>query len=317
MIETRNLTKRFGRFKAVDNLSLRLEPGEIYGLLGPNGAGKTTTISMILGTLKPTSGEVLIFGKPLAADPFSIKRRIGVVAESQTFYPRMTAWEYLMFFAELFKAENGAERAEYLLKQVELWDWRQGLIGQFSAGMRRKLGFVRGLLHSPEILILDEPVANLDPYGILQVRRILQEEREMGRAILVSSHILSEVEQTVDRVGIISKGKLIIEDKMQNVRQLVSGRRRIEVELVELPNGLVAHLEALPFVNEVVQDRSNLTVFTLEDRDYRSDLGRVLSEQGAIVQGMRVHETSLEEAFVTITEQHIREWAGESSHDAE
>ncbi len=315
MIETRNLTKKFGRFKAVDDLSLRLVPGEIYGLLGPNGAGKTTTISMILGTLLPTSGEVLIFGKRLADDPFSIKRRIGVVAESQAFYPKMTAWEYLMFFAELYRAEKGAERAEELLRQVELWEWRQGLVGQFSAGMRRKLAFVRGLLHSPEILILDEPVANLDPYGILQVRTILQRERELGRTILISSHILSEVEQTVDRVGIISRGRLIIEDDMHNIRQLVTGRRRIDVELVELPNGLVASLEDLPFVTEVVQNAAKLTVYTLEDRDYRSDLGRVLSERGAIVQGMQAHEASLEEAFVTITEQHIREWTGEREHE--
>jgi ABC-2 type transport system ATP-binding protein len=181
--------------------------------------------------------------------------------------------------------------------------------------MRRKLGFVRGLLHSPEILILDEPVANLDPYGILQVRTILQRERELGRTILISSHILSEVEQTVDRVGIISRGRLIIEDDMHNVRQLVTGRRRIDVELVELPNGLVAILEDLPFVTEVVQDQAKLTVFTLEDRDYRSDLGRALSEGGAIVQGMQAHEASLEEAFVTITEQHIRDWTGEREHE--
>ncbi|HUF36988.1 MAG TPA: ABC transporter ATP-binding protein [Anaerolineales bacterium] len=315
MIETKNLTKRFGRFKAVDDLNLRIEPGQIYGLLGPNGAGKTTTISMILGTLAPTSGEVSIFGKRLADDPFAIKRRIGVVAESQAFYPKMTAWEYLMFFSELFQAENGAKRAEDLLKQVELWDWRQGLIGQFSAGMRRKLGFVRGLLHSPEILILDEPVANLDPYGILQVRTILLKEREQGRAILVSSHILSEVEQTVDRVGIISKGRLIIEDNMENLLQRVGGRRRIEVELVELSEGLVAGLAALQFVVQVVQDGNKLTVFTREDGDYRGELGRALSERGAIVQGMRTHQASLEEAFITITEQHIRAWTGERDDD--
>jgi ABC-2 type transport system ATP-binding protein len=311
MIETRSLTKKFGRFKAVDDLNLRLEPGEIYGLLGPNGAGKTTTISMILGTLMPTSGEVYIFGKRLEDDPFTIKRRIGVVAESQAFYPKMTAWEYLMFFAELYRVENGPGRAEELLREVELWDWRQGLVGQFSAGMRRKLGFIRGLLHEPEILILDEPVANLDPYGILQIRKILQREREQGRAILVSSHILSEVEQTVDRVGIISKGRLIIEDRMENVRLLVAGRRRIEVELVETPGSLVEDLRQLQFVTEVAEKGNDLTVYLLEDRDYRGDLGRFLSERGAIVQGMRSHEASLEEAFLTITEQHIREWTGE------
>ncbi|KAA3646692.1 MAG: ABC transporter ATP-binding protein [Chloroflexi bacterium] len=315
MIETKDLTKRFGTFTAVDNINLKLEPGEIYGLLGPNGAGKTTTISMILGTLVPTKGEIFVFGQTLSSDPFAIKRRIGVVAESQAFYREMTAWEYLMFFAELYQAEEAEPRAEELLSAVELWDWRNGLIGQFSAGMRRKLGFVRGLIHSPEALILDEPVANLDPYGILQIRKILQAERDLGRTILISSHILSEVEQTVDRVGIISKGRLIIEDNMHNLRQLVGGRRRIEVELVELPNSLVRHLEALDFISEVIQDKSNLTVYTSEDRDYRSDLGTALSQQGAIVQGMRAHEASLEEAFITITEQHIREWAGEREHD--
>jgi ABC-type multidrug transport system ATPase subunit len=123
------------------------------------------------------------------------------------------------------------------------------------------------------------------------------------------------VEQTVDRVGIISKGKLIIEDNMQNLRQLAGGGRRIEVELVELPEGLVTYLQGLPFITEVKEDAANLTVITLEDRDYRGDLGRALADRGAIVQGMRVHEASLEEAFVTITEQHIREWAGERDHE--
>ncbi len=317
MLETQNLTKRFGDFLAVSDLSMKLRPGEIYGLLGPNGAGKTTTISMILGILKPTRGKVTIFGKALAEDPFGIKRRIGVVAEGHAFYQEMTAWEYLMFFGELYRAANAAERAELLLNQVDLWDWRGALISQFSAGMRRKLSFVRGLLHAPDVIILDEPVSNLDPYGILQIRQILKEERRQGRTILISSHILSEVEQTVDRVGIISRGRLISEDTMDSLRRKVGGRRTIEVELVEGPAGLPEAIMALDFVTLVQQDGPNLTVYTQEDRDYRSDLGRALAGQGAIVQGMRAAETSLEEAFITITEKHIREWAGGNHQDGE
>lgn len=315
MIQTIELTKRFGSFTAVNCLNLELRPGEIYGLLGPNGAGKTTTLSMILGILEPTRGEIRIFGKPLREDPFSIKRRIGVVAESHAFYYEMTAWEYLMFFGKLYKAEDASARGRDLLERVELWDWRNALIAQFSAGMRRKLSFVRGLIHSPDVLILDEPVSNLDPYGIVQIREILLRERQRGATILITSHILSEVEQTVDRVGIISRGRLITEDTMENLRQKVGGARRIEVELVEFPHGLQEAVRSLVFVTSVSDNDHKMIVITKDDRDYRADLGRVLAEKGAIVKGMRTVETSLEEAFITITERHIRDWAGGDNAD--
>lgn len=312
MIQTHDLTKVFGTFTAVDRVNLELRPGETYGFLGPNGAGKTTTLLMILGILPPTRGSVRIFGKSLDEAPFEIKRRVGVVAEHQNFYDEMTAWEYLMFFADLYGVEGVERRARDLLERVNLWTWRDVWLGGYSTGMQRKFGLVRALLHSPDVLILDEPVSGLDPYGIVQVREILAEERAAGRTILISSHILSEIERTADRVGIIARGKLLFEDTMPNLRQRVGGQRRIEVEVVDDVNGLTHDLQALAFVTRVQQDGPRLMVFTLDDRDYRVDLARSLAGYGVIVQGMRAIEPTLEEAFITITEAHIHDWAKNS-----
>ncbi len=310
IVKTQGLTKKFGAFTAVDHVNLELYPGEIYAFLGPNGAGKTTTLMMILGALAPTSGTVQVFGRRLADDPFQLKRRIGVVIEAQNYYDEMTAWEYLMFFAKLYEAVEPEKRARQLLERLNLWQWRDVVIGGYSTGMQRKLAIARALLHSPELLILDEPVASLDPYGIRQVRELLLEEHAAGKTILVSSHILSEVERTTERVGIIVRGKLLFEDTMENLRRRVSGNRRIQIELVEPANGLARHLKALDFVSRVEGTAEKLTVYTHDDRDYRSELARAVAGQGAIVMDMRSIEPSLEEAFITITEAEIQSWTG-------
>jgi ABC-2 type transport system ATP-binding protein len=316
MIQTKDLTKRFGSFTAVDHINLELHPGEIYGLLGPNGAGKTTTLSMILGVLEPTEGEVRLFGKRLSEDTFETRRRLGVMPEKQSIYPEMTAWEYLMFFADLFAVKGAEQRAQGLLERLNLWEWRDSLTGAYSTGMLKKLGLVRALLHSPDVLVLDEPAANLDPYGMVQIREVLAAERDAGRTILVSSHILSEVERTADRVGIIAGGKLLVEETIANMRRRLMGQHRIEVELVEPANGLITTLRGLPWVEAVQENHQVVTVSTPDDRDYRADLGRVLAGHGAIIQGMRTIETSLEEAFITLTEAHVQAWAGQN-HDRE
>jgi ABC-2 type transport system ATP-binding protein len=169
---------------------------------------------------------------------------------------------------------------------------------------------VRALLHSPDLLILDEPVASLDPHGIRQVRELLMEEHEAGKTILISSHILSEVERTTDRVGIIVRGKLLFEDTMENLRRRVMGERRIEIELVEPANGLVANLQALSFVTNVLGEGQQLTISTRDDWDYRSEVARAVAGNGGIVQGMRTIEPTLEEAFITITEAQVQTWTG-------
>ena len=318
MIEINELTKIFGSYTAVDHLDLKIQPGEIYGFLGPNGAGKTTTLMMILGVLKPTLGEIKLFGQKMSDDPFGIRRRIGVVPEALNFYDEMTAIEYLQFFTRLFKLVNPQEKIQDLLEKLNLWQWRDVLVSGFSTGMKRKLGVARGLLHSPELLILDEPVSGLDPFGIVQIRQLLQEEKSHGTTIVISSHILSEIERTADRVGIIAKGRLVIEDRMDSIRQKVSGRHQIELEVANDVPEIVQIIEALPFVTAVSQGIGQILIIdTLSDNEYRADLGKALAANGVIIQGMRSLESTLEEAFITLTESSVEELKQERTKDTE
>jgi ABC-2 type transport system ATP-binding protein len=237
-----------------------------------------------------------------------------VVAEYQNYYDEMTAWEYLMFFANLLEVENAETRVSSLMERLNLWEFRDVIIGGYSTGMQRKLGFVRALIHSPDVLILDEPVSGLDPFGIVQVREMLNDERKDGTTVMISSHILSEVERTADRVGIIARGKLLVEDTMQNLRQLAQPEKEIELDLYQPEEALIHEISTLPFVTNLKRQNELFIISTLSDKDYRPDLGSFLTKQGAVIQGMRAIETSLEDAFITITEKHIRDWTKSESH---
>ena len=303
-IITSQLTKRFGNFTAVDNLDLTVESGESYGFLGPNGAGKTTTILMILGIHQPTSGKVLINGKNVSSAAFDIKNRIGVVAEYQVFYEDMTAWEYLMFFARLYCVENPEKKGQNLLEQLSLWEWRDVLVGGYSTGMKKKLSFAKALVHSPDLLILDEPVSGLDPFGIIQ------QEKAQGCSVLISSHILSEVEKTVDRVGIIANGKLIRQDSMDKIRKNVSGFERYNLSFTNIDDRVLGSLAKLEFVIHLEKSGNNIILDTKDDADYSKKIGTFILEHQLIVTEMKKPEKTLEEAFITITENNLDRLAG-------
>ncbi len=305
VIRTEGLWKEYNGFVAVRDVTLHVEPGEIYGFLGPNGAGKTTTILMLLGIEKPTRGHIRLFGGDLDSDYFGIKRRIGVVAEHQYLYDDMTAREYLNFFAQLYRVEDADHRIEELLEAVDLRAFADVRAHDYSRGMQQKLGLVRALLHDPDLLILDEPVSGLDPYGIVQVRTLIQEQNRQGKTVFISSHILSEVERTAHRVGIINGGELRAEDTMADLRRRLSSEGRLEIEVQNVDDGLVQAVSQLPFVHGVELDDRTLTVRTRADRDYRAEISRQITARGGIILAMRSHEMSLEEAFVTITEKNI------------
>ena len=305
MIETIQLTKKYGDFTAVSDLSLKVEKGEIYGFLGPNGAGKTTTIMMLLGILEPTSGTVKLFGKSVKDDYFNIKRRIGVLSENQYLYEDMTALEYLRFFGELYRVENVDRRISEVLGLVNLDHRKNELLKGYSKGMRQKLGLARALLHDPDVLILDEPVSSLDPYGIKEVRDILMEENRKGKTMFISSHILSEIERTCHRVGILHKGRLLAEDTMADLKRRLMDEVQLYIEVESASDELVKSLRELPFVVSVEANDNKLSVKTKADRDYRGQLSSMITSRGGVVVDLRRHEMSLEEAFVTITENNL------------
>jgi len=305
MIHTKNLTKEYDGFRAVDNLNLKVEKGQIYGFLGPNGAGKTTTILMLLGILKPTEGEIYIMGESLSKNPLDIKRRIGVVSEKQYLYKDMTAWEYLNFFADLYGVKNKEKRIDELLSAVNLIDVKDRKLGAFSRGMQQKLGFTRALLHDPDLLLLDEPVSGLDPTGIKQIRDLIEKENKKGRTVFISSHLLSEVEKLCSKVAIINRGKLLAEDSMDNLRRKLTDFVQIEVELTEVSKDILDTLRAFDFIKEIHQEKNVLTLKVTTDKDHRADISKAIAQKGGVVLGIKTLGMSLEEAFITITQKNI------------
>jgi ABC-type multidrug transport system ATPase subunit len=217
VIETRGLTKRFGARTAVDALDLRAGPGQIYGFLGPNGAGKTTTIRLLLGILTPDAGIVQVCGRQVRRGDRAGRCLVGAVAEVQHLYGDMSCAEYLRFFAALYRVDHAGKRVAAMLDLVGLGDRTRDRAIDLSKGLQQKLGLARALLHDPPVLVLDEPVSGLDPHGIREVRAILCHERDRGRVVFLSSHVLSEIERTADRIGMLRQGKLVFEGRVEDV----------------------------------------------------------------------------------------------------
>ena len=312
MIQTENLTKRYGSFTAVAGIDLHIPPGEIYGFLGPNGAGKTTTIMMLLGVVKPTAGAIRLFDQPYSPRRLDLRRRIGVVPEKHPagMWTWMTAGEYLQMFAELFEVQDAERRIDRLLERVGLAQVKHKRFAQFSRGMLQKLSIVRALLHDPDILFLDEPISGLDPFGIKQIRDLILEESREGRTIFISSHLLSEMEKVCQRVAIIYGGRLLAEDKMASLLTTLAKDREIHVDLEEVPPDLTARVEALPFVQGAARQENTLIVKVAKSGDSRRALSKYLIDQQLVPLSIQEKSLSLEEAFVAITSENVDLFAG-------
>ncbi len=214
IVQTQNLSKSFGKEQAVSNLNLQIRKGEIYGFLGPNGAGKTTTIRMLLGLMKPSSGTIKIFEKNITKDRIQILAKIGSLVENPSYYPHLTAYENLEALRKILGVSK--TRIDEVLEIVRLKEVAHKKVKGFSLGMKQRLGIAASLLHSPELLILDEPTNGLDPSGIIEIRNLIKRlPEEYGMTIIISSHLLSEIDQMATQVGIVSKGKLIFQDSIE------------------------------------------------------------------------------------------------------
>ena len=305
MIKVVSLSKKFGDFWAVRDLNLNLTQGEIYGFLGPNGAGKTTTILMILGIIRPTHGEIYLLDSHLNGSGASIRRRIGVVSEKQYLYPEMTLREYLDFFGQLYRAEYHRARIEELADAMGLSDVLDRRLGGFSRGMQQKVGFARALLHEPDLLILDEPVSGLDPIGIRRVRVLMEEQNRKGKTILISSHMLSEIEKLCHRVGIMNGGRLLAEDRMDNLVRRLTQEVELEVELTGEASQAADVLRGQDYVREASADGRFMKVKIKSDQDYRREVVETLVSRSMVPVGIQVRPMTLEEAFITITEENV------------
>ncbi len=305
------LSRRYGDRIAVDGLDLSVGRGEIFGFLGPNGAGKTTTIMMLLGILRPTSGSVTVLGQEMTEGALSLKARIGVVAEHQSLYGDMTTDEYLGFFASLYSVANARRRIGELLDALDLGGRRRSRVKALSRGMQQKLGLARALLHSPELLVMDEPASGLDPHGIHQMRQLIFDHRRDGGTAFLSSHILSEVEQTADRVAIVSHGRIVSQGSMADIRATLAPMSRYAVEyegsqaVVEAALGRIKGLE-------LGGDTGARLLLTIGDgRDARAEISRAVIDAGGVVLGLSQLEISLEEAFLSVTDETDRDSASD------
>ena len=297
IIEIKDLSKSFGSFKAVDNLSLTVNQGDIYGFLGPNGAGKSTTIRMMMSLIQPSSGYINIFGMPLSQHRSSIARRIGAIVEKPDFYLYLTAAKNLEILGKLSGANVSKKSIDAILDTVGLLDRASSKVKTFSYGMKQRLGIAQALLHNPDLIVLDEPTNGLDPVGVKEIRElILSLSREQNKTIFLSSHILSEVEIIATNMVIINKGCTIVEGNVQEL--LNKGLLKVNFT-VDKPKQALECLNTSRFnsSNIVITD----TAITIEtEQSFISDINSLLVENDIKVEGIQ-STRSLEEYFLSIT----------------
>lgn len=304
MIEVKNLTRRYGDFKAVDGISFEVGDGEIVGMLGPNGAGKTTAIRMITGFLPPTSGGVRVNGHNLFEDPVSVRRTIGYLPENVALYPEMRVSEYLAYRGRL-EGLSSAEIREALprvLASCLLEGVSRQIIGTLSKGFRQRVGLAAAILHEPEVLVLDEPTVGLDPKQIIAIRELI---RELGRqrTLLLSTHILPEVELLCDRVVIIDRGRVIAEGSPESLRESWQGEAMVTVELKEA-TGVAAQevLAAVPGVAGVeLLGEHRFELRCRSGSDPREEIFRAAVDNGWTLLELAERKASLEDIFVRLT----------------
>lgn len=287
VIETRDLTKKYGSFTAVDALNLSIKQGEIFGLLGPNGAGKTTTILMLLGLTEPTSGTVNVLGVDPSRDPLGVKARVGYMPDQVGFYDELTAWENLMYIAKLngIPRQEAYKRIDAVLRRVGLHKLSEKRVGTFSRGMRQRLGVADVLIKQPKVIIMDEPTQGLDPEGAHEFLDMIRSLRkEEGITLLLSSHLLHQVQETCDRVGLFHRGKMVLEGSVDELaRRILGGAYRIQIEVDQSTPKIEAALQSLPGAVKVSLPRAN--VYEIEaQNDLRTEaLSAAISAGGRII----------------------------------
>ncbi len=292
-ITTDNLSKRYGKIVAVDNLNLEVYRGEIFGFLGPNGAGKSTTMRMLLGLVRPTAGTAKLLGMSVATQLGTILSRTGSLIESPTFYPFLSGRENLRVVADLTGV--GRDRMAAVLKLVDLEGAADRKYKGYSLGMKQRLGVATALLNEPDLILLDEPGNGLDPAGIVEMRDLMHRLKAEGKTVFISSHVLHEIEQVCDRIAILQQGRVVVQGPVQ---ELLGQRALIQVRVTQT-DAAAAILRAVPWITEVTRQDDHLLVAAPVERS--ADVNEALAHADIYASEIRPHEESLERYFLDVT----------------
>lgn len=299
VIQTQELTKRYGHFVAVDRLNLVVEPSEVFGLLGPNGSGKTTTILMLLGLTEPTSGTVRVMGLDPARQPLSVKSRVGYIPDQVGFYEDLTARENLIYIAKL----NGIPRSE-AYRRIDEALARMGLtevadrpVGTYSRGMRQRLGVAEVLIKRPALIIMDEPTLGLDPEAAREFLNTIRDLKAQGITVLVASHLLHQVQAVCDRVGLFHRGRMVLEGTVEELaRRVLGGGYRVYMEATGPQAAILEALRRLPDATKA--ETTGPERYMVEGRrDLRGEAARAVVEAGGSLRALQLEEPSLDDVY--------------------
>lgn len=305
MIELKNVTKKYGNFKAVDNISFKIEKGEVVGFLGQNGAGKTTTMKMITGLIEPTNGEIFIEGEKISRKS---RKCIGYMPENTPLYQELTVKEFIDYMAELkgLKRQERKQQVQKLITDLGLADVENKLIRNISRGYKQRVSLSGALIGNPDILILDEPTVGLDPKQVIEIRNLIKSLRK-NHTVFISSHILSEISQMCQKVIIINKGKVVAIDTPNNLENKIA-RNSIVIN-IEDPNENIEKIkEKIPeiieikFINKLEKDIKQYEIFVKENADIRKKIFEILPQENISILELKNSEVGLEEAFIKLIE---------------
>jgi len=303
MIELINFGKKYGDFTAVESLNLKIEAGELFGFIGPNGAGKSTTIRFLTTLLKATHGEGIVNGHSVTKDPLAVRKSVGYMPDNFGVYDGMKVWEFLDFFAVAYQIPR-VQRKRVIGDVLELLDLthkRDDFVNSLSRGMKQRLCLAKTLVHDPPVLILDEPSSGLDPRARLEVKALLKELRRMGKTILISSHILTELADCCTSIGIIERGQLLMHGPIDEVYRRIRGNRMVEIRFLEQMDLGLSIIRSCPQTRDVQIEDHQCTVELAADDAEVAGLLHQLTSSGVRLRSFHEKEPTLEDVFMLVT----------------
>lgn len=309
VIEIRDLVKKYGNNIAVDNINLSIDEGEIYGLLGPNGAGKSTTINMLCSLLKPNSGSLKIFGVDVQEHNMDVKKKIGLVPQNIAVYKDFTAYENVKFFGELYglRGNKLKESVNKALEFVGLLDVAKDQAKSFSGGMVRRLNIACAIVHEPKLIIMDEPTVGIDPQSRNHILNAVKTLNKNGTTIIYTTHYMEEAENLCSKIGIIDKGKIIVEGSTDELKSMVSDKKTLQIRVDDVYKLEIENIKKIKGVSEIIIDRNCLTINTQKEINNLDILIKSITDSNVKILDLGFKEITLETVFLTLTGRSLRD----------